>query len=105
MLCSPGVTRIRSSRSSRGQPVSGGLAAAGSLGIAYPLDYARKRLAAVVGSERGFFSGLGNGFVKTAEGPGGPLTFYTGSDVPVVGVVGSRGPRLGCLLTVAGLNP
>merc|ERR1712039_661175 len=38
--------------------VSGGLAAAGSLTIVYPLDYARTRLASDVGSGKKTFSGL-----------------------------------------------
>merc|ERR1711972_228968 len=38
--------------------VSGGLAAAGSLTIVYPLDYSRTRLASDVGSGKKTFSGL-----------------------------------------------
>merc|ERR1712165_374886 len=40
--------------------VSGGLAAAGSLTIVYPLDYARTRLASDVGSGKKSFTGLGD---------------------------------------------
>merc|ERR1712203_1341159 len=39
--------------------VLGGLAAASSLCIVYPLDYARTRLASDVGSRKKSFSGLG----------------------------------------------
>ena len=53
--------------------VSGGLAAAASMTIVYPLDYARTRLASDVGSGKATFSGLGDCIVKTAKGPGGIL--------------------------------
>merc|ERR1711897_33047 len=85
--------------------VSGGLAAAGSLCIVYPLDYARTRLASDVGSGKKSFSGLGDCIVKTAKGPGGPLALYTGFGVSVVGIVGYRGLQLGCFDTITGLNP
>merc|ERR1739838_65076 len=52
--------------------VSGGLAAASSLTIVYPLDYARTRLASDVGSGKKSFSGLGDCIRKTAAGPQGP---------------------------------
>merc|ERR1712151_764726 len=51
--------------------VSGGLAAAGSLTIVYPLDYSRTRLASDVGSGKKTFSGLFDCMKKTAAGPGG----------------------------------
>ena len=47
--------------------VSGGLAAAASMTIVYPLDYARTRLASDVGSGKATFSGLGDCIVKTAK--------------------------------------
>merc|ERR1711933_619882 len=68
--------------------VSGGLAAAGSLTIVYPLDYARTRLASDVGSGKKSFSGLG-----------GFLALYTGFGVSVVGIMGYRGLQLGCFDT------
>merc|ERR1712226_251126 len=85
--------------------VSGGLAAAGSLCIVYPLDYSRTRLASDVGSGKKSFSGLGDCIVKTAKGPGGVLALYTGFGVSVVGIVGYRGLQLGCFDTITGLNP
>merc|ERR1711994_718074 len=85
--------------------VSGGAAAASSLCIVYPLDYARTRLASDVGSGKKSFSGLGDCIVKTAKGPGGPLALYTGFGVSVVGIVGYRGLQLGCFDTITGLNP
>merc|ERR1711963_201155 len=85
--------------------VSGGLAAAGSLTIVYPLDSARTRLASDVGSGKKSFSGLGDCIKKTMAGPGGFLALYTGFGVSVVGIVGYRGLQLGCFDTITGLNP
>merc|ERR1712127_997677 len=84
---------------------SGGLAAAGSLTIVYPLDYARTRLASDVGSGKKSFSGLGDCISKTMKGPGGFLALYTGFGVSVVGIVGYRGLQLGTFDTITGLNP
>merc|ERR1712100_987533 len=84
---------------------SGGMAAAGSLCIVYPLDYARTRLASDVGSGKKTFSGLGDCLVKTAQGPGGFMALYTGFGVSVVGIVGYRGLQLGTFDTITGLNP
>merc|ERR1712025_424856 len=85
--------------------VSGGMAAAGSLTIVYPLDYARTRLASDVGSGKKTFSGLGDCIMKTMKGPGGVMALYTGFGVSVVGIVGYRGLQLGCFDTITGLNP
>merc|ERR1719174_1379888 len=84
---------------------SGGLAAAGSLCIVYPLDYARTRLASDVGSGKKTFNGLGDCIMKTAKGPGGFFSLYNGFGVSVVGIVGYRGLQLGTFDTIAGLNP
>merc|ERR1719174_3303472 len=84
---------------------SGGLAAAGSLTIVYPLDYARTRLASDVGSGKKTFSGLGDCIKKTMAGPGGFLALYTGFGVSVIGIVGYRGIQLGTFDTITGLNP
>merc|ERR1711976_442289 len=70
--------------------VSGGLAAAGSMCIVYPLDYSRTRLASDVGSGKKTFSGLFDCMKKTAAGPGGAMALYTGFGVSVVGIVGYR---------------
>merc|ERR1712137_997367 len=83
----------------------GGLAAAGSLTIVYPLDYSRTRLASDVGSGKKTFSGLGDCMRKTAAGPGGFLALYTGFGVSVIGIVGYRGLQLGTFDTITGLNP
>merc|ERR1712080_708173 len=88
-----------------GNLVSGGLAAAGSLTIVYPLDYSRTRLASDVGSGKKTFSGLFDCMQKTAAGPGGFLALYTGFGVSVVGIVGYRGIQLGTFDTITGLNP
>jgi len=85
--------------------VSGGLAAAGSLCIVYPLDYARTRLASDVGSGKKTFTGLWDCMYRTATGPGGFLALYTGFGVSVVGIVGYRGLQLGTFDTITGLNP
>jgi len=85
--------------------VSGGLAAAGSLSIVYPLDYARTRLASDVGSGKKTFNGLGDCIRKTAAGPGGVMSLWNGFGVSVVGIVGYRGIQLGTFDTIAGLNP
>jgi len=84
---------------------SGGMAAAGSLTIVYPLDYARTRLASDVGSGKKTFNGLGDCIVKTAKGPGGFMSLYNGFGVSVVGIIGYRGIQLGCFDTIAGINP
>merc|ERR1711991_674177 len=57
---------------------SGGLAGAGALCIVYPLDYARTRLAIDVGSHSRSFKGLSDCLLKTALGPGGIKSLYTG---------------------------
>jgi len=85
--------------------VSGGLAAAGSLCIVYPLDYARTRLASDVGAGKKTFNGLFDCIAKTAKGPGGFFSLYNGFGVSVVGIVGYRGLQLGCFDTICGLNP
>merc|ERR1739847_50969 len=85
--------------------VSGGMAAAGSLTIVYPLDYARTRLVSDVGSGKKTFTGLGDCITKTMKGPGGFMALYTGFGVSVVGTVGYRGLQLGCFDTITGLNP
>ena len=84
--------------------VSGGLAAAASMTIVYPLDYARTRLASDVGSGKKTFSGLGDCIVKTVQGPGG-FALYTGFGVSVCGIIGYRGLQLGTFDTITGLNP
>jgi len=85
--------------------VSGGLAAAGSLSIVYPLDYARTRLASDVGSGKKTFNGLADCIKKTASGPGGVGSLWNGFGVSVVGIVGYRGLQLGTFDTIAGINP
>merc|ERR1719378_2036583 len=84
---------------------SGGLAAAGSLLIVYPLDYARTRLASDVGSGKKTFNGLFDCIKKTAAGPGGVGSLWNGFGVSVVGIVGYRGLQLGTFDTIAGINP
>merc|ERR1712160_106557 len=84
---------------------SGGMSAACSMTIVYPLDYARTRLASDVGSGKKSFSGLGDCIKKTMAGPKGFFGLYAGFGVSVVGIVGYRGLQLGTFDTICGLNP
>merc|ERR1712203_484127 len=84
---------------------SGGMAAAGSLGIVYPLDYARTRLASDVGSGKKTFNGLFDCLKKTATGPQGPMGLYSGFGVSLMGIIPYRGFQLGAFDTLVGLNP
>merc|ERR1712066_695779 len=85
--------------------VSSGLAAAGSLTIVYPLDYARTRLASDVGSGKKTFNGLWDCLKKTATGPQGPMGLYSGFGVSLMGIIPYRGFQLGAFDTLVGLNP
>ena len=74
---------------------SGGLAGAGSLLIVYPLDFARTRLAADVGSNKAReFSGLVDCLSKTMS-RGGPMAMYQGFGVSVQGIIVYRGAYFG----------
>merc|ERR1712203_1166520 len=84
---------------------SGGMAAAGSLCIVYPLDYARTRLASDVGSGKKTFNGLFDCLKKTAAGPQGPAGLYAGFGVSLAGIIPYRGFQLGAFDTLVGLNP
>jgi solute carrier family 25 (adenine nucleotide translocator) protein 4/5/6/31 len=84
---------------------SGGMAAAGSLCIVYPLDYARTRLASDVGGGKKTFNGLGDCLKKTASGPGGFFSLYAGFGVSLMGIIPYRGFQLGAFDTIVGLNP
>jgi len=84
---------------------SGGMAAAGSLCIVYPLDYARTRLASDVGGGKKTFNGLLDCLKKTAAGPLGPAGLYAGFGVSLMGIIPYRGFQLGAFDTLVGLNP
>jgi len=84
---------------------SGGMAAAGSLCIVYPLDYARTRLASDVGGGKKTFNGLADCIKKTAQGPQGPAGLYAGFGVSLMGIIPYRGFQLGAFDTLVGLNP
>jgi solute carrier family 25 (adenine nucleotide translocator) protein 4/5/6/31 len=74
---------------------SGGLAGAGSLLIVYPLDFARTRLAADVGSGKTReFTGLVDCIMKTTK-RGGPMSLYQGFGVSVQGIIMYRGAYFG----------
>jgi len=83
---------------------SGGLAGAGSLCIVYPLDYARTRLAADVGSGKAQFSGLLDCLKKTAAS-GGVGSLYNGIGVSITGIIPYRGVYFGLFDTLSGYNP
>merc|ERR1719329_848846 len=84
---------------------SGGAAAAGSLCIVYPLDYARTRLASDVGGGKKTFNGLFDCLKKTAAGPQGVGGLYSGFGVSLAGIIPYRGFQLGAFDTLVGLNP
>ncbi len=78
-----------------GNMASGGAAGATSLTVVYPLDFARTRLAADVGSggEREF-TGLVDCLKKVA-GKDGPLGLYRGFGISVVGIIAYRAAYFG----------
>merc|ERR1712205_84566 len=84
---------------------SGGMAAAGSLCIVYPLDHGRTRLASDVGGGKKTFNGLLDCLKKTAAGPLGPAGLYAGFGVSLMGIIPYRGFQLGAFDTLVGLNP
>lgn len=74
---------------------SGGAAGACSLLIVYPLDFARTRLAADVGSGKSReFTGLLDCLSKVAK-KGGPMALYQGFGVSVQGIIVYRGAYFG----------
>ncbi|KAI8831127.1 mitochondrial carrier domain-containing protein [Chytriomyces cf. hyalinus JEL632] len=85
--------------------MSGGLAGAFSLAFVYPLDYARTRLAADVGSGKRHFHGLWDCLVKTSEGPNGFLSLYKGFGTSVAGVIPLKGLQFGLNDTLKGMSP
>ena len=78
-----------------GNCASGGAAGATSLCVVYPLDFARTRLAADVGSggDREF-SGLVDCLMKVAK-KAGPQGLYRGFGISVVGIVAYRATYFG----------
>ena len=83
----------------------GGFAAAGSLTVVYPPDYARKRLVSDVGSGKKIFDGLLGCLKKTASGPKGFFSFYAGLGVSLGGIIPYRGFQFAALDTIMGLYP
>lgn len=82
-----------------GNCASGGAAGATSLCVVYPLDFARTRLAADVGSGKSReFNGLVDCLKKvaTADGPAG---LYRGFGISVIGIVAYRASYFGCFDT------
>jgi solute carrier family 25 (adenine nucleotide translocator) protein 4/5/6/31 len=81
---------------------SGGLAGALSLLIVYPLDFARTRLAADMGSDKTReFTGLADCLGKIAKS-GGVMSLYQGFGVSVQGIIVYRGAYFGLYDTAKG---
>jgi len=82
-----------------GNCMSGGAAGATSLCVVYPLDFARTRLAADVGSgKQREFTGLVNCLTKVAASDG-PQGLYRGFGISVVGIIAYRAAYFGCFDT------
>jgi len=78
-----------------GNCASGGAAGATSLTVVYPLDFARTRLAADVGSgKEREFNGLVDCLKKNVE-KGGPRALYNGFGISVVGIIAYRASYFG----------
>merc|ERR1712142_1139091 len=88
-----------------GNLASGGAAGATSLCFVYPLDFARTRLAADVGSGKAReFSGLGNCLTTIAKRDG-VKGLYQGFFVSIQGIIIYRASYFGTYDTVKGLLP
>jgi solute carrier family 25 (adenine nucleotide translocator) protein 4/5/6/31 len=85
--------------------VAGGMAGVCSSFIAYPLDYARLRLAADLGSFIRSFGGLYDVIDKTIKGPGGYWALYRGFGATALAIAPYRGIYFGVNDTFAELNP
>jgi len=82
-----------------GNCLSGGAAGATSLTVVYPLDFARTRLAADVGSGGAReFSGLLDCLAKVAKSDG-PQGLYRGFGISVLGIIAYRAAYFGCFDT------
>jgi len=78
-----------------GNMASGGAAGATSLSVVYPLDFARTRLAADVGSgKEREFTGLIDCLTKCAA-KDGPIGLYRGFGISVVGIIAYRASYFG----------
>eukprot|EP00927_Polykrikos_kofoidii_P004827 TRINITY_DN11903_c0_g1_i1.p1 TRINITY_DN11903_c0_g1~~TRINITY_DN11903_c0_g1_i1.p1 ORF type:complete len:307 (+),score=29.36 TRINITY_DN11903_c0_g1_i1:87-1007(+) len=84
--------------------VAGGLAAACCQTIVYPFEYSRTRLAFDSGIGKNTFSGILDCMKKTASGPGGVSSLYTGFRVSSAFIVGYRGIQLGTFDTLMDSN-
>lgn len=82
-----------------GNCMSGGAAGATSLCVVYPLDFARTRLAADVGSGGSReFTGLMDCLAKTFKSDG-PQGLYRGFGISVIGIIAYRAAYFGCFDT------
>lgn len=88
-----------------GNLASGGAAGATGLCFVYPLDFARTRLAADIGSGKSRqFTGLGNCLVTIAK-QDGPRGLYQGFWVSIQGIIVYRAAYFGTYDTVKGMLP
>jgi solute carrier family 25 (adenine nucleotide translocator) protein 4/5/6/31 len=87
-----------------GNLASGGAAGATSLMFVYPLDFARTRLAADVGTTKHTreFNGLVDCITKIAKSDG-PIGLYRGFFVSVQGIIIYRASYFGCFDTIKAL--
>lgn len=82
-----------------GNMASGGAAGATSLSVVYPLDFARTRLAADVGSGKDReFTGLIDCLVKNFQ-KDGPAGLYRGFGISVIGIIAYRASYFGAFDT------
>jgi solute carrier family 25 (adenine nucleotide translocator) protein 4/5/6/31 len=82
-----------------GNCMSGGAAGATSLCVVYPLDFARTRLAADVGSGKAReFNGLVDCLKKVSVSDG-PQGLYRGFGISVIGIIAYRAAYFGCFDT------
>ena len=78
-----------------GNMASGGAAGATSLCVVYPLDFARTRLAADVGSGKDReFNGMMDCIIKIAK-KDGPIGLYQGFGISVIGIIAYRATYFG----------
>mmetsp|Transcript_49562 Transcript_49562/g.97994 ORF Transcript_49562/g.97994 Transcript_49562/m.97994 type:complete len:312 (-) Transcript_49562:6-941(-) len=84
--------------------VAGSIAGSCSFFVAYPLDYARLRLASDLGTLVRSFRGLYDVIFTTVQGPGGLWALYRGFGVSAIGIIPYRGTYFGINDTLAELN-
>merc|ERR1712080_12749 len=74
------------------------------MGICYPFDFARTRLASDVGSGKKMFNGIGDCIIKTVKQQG-IVGLYRGWAVTCAGAFVYRGGQLGLFSQIMDMNP